>query len=224
MIHPDTELNLVSENIGYGIFATRLIPKGTIVWVLDVLDFVLTPEVIASLSPLQIQHIERYAYVDGQGRYILCWDYGKYGNHSCRPTTVPVGSICDIAARDILPGEELTWDYATCNIRESLSCQCGMEGCRGIVRSTDFASLVESIDREVAELVPLINTVPQPLLGFMIDEDFRRLQSIISGDVPIPSCSENANDNYATLDSVDSECNGRGGLWKTSLKTTPGAG
>ncbi|MHC5084588.1 MAG: SET domain-containing protein, partial [Planctomycetota bacterium] len=33
MIHPDTELRKVNETIGYGVFATRHIPKGTILYV-----------------------------------------------------------------------------------------------------------------------------------------------------------------------------------------------
>jgi hypothetical protein len=35
MIHPDTELRYVNDIIGYGVFATRLIPRGTITWVQD---------------------------------------------------------------------------------------------------------------------------------------------------------------------------------------------
>lgn len=38
MIHPDTKLNFVSKSIGYGVFATKFISKGTITWVLDELD------------------------------------------------------------------------------------------------------------------------------------------------------------------------------------------
>ena len=38
MVHPDTELRFVSPAIGWGVFATRDIPTGTITWALDVLD------------------------------------------------------------------------------------------------------------------------------------------------------------------------------------------
>jgi len=30
VIHPDTELRFVNPDIGYGVFATRFIPKGSI--------------------------------------------------------------------------------------------------------------------------------------------------------------------------------------------------
>jgi hypothetical protein len=35
MIHPWTELRFINDSIGYGVFATQFIPKGTIVWALD---------------------------------------------------------------------------------------------------------------------------------------------------------------------------------------------
>ena len=220
MIHPDTELKPAREGIGYGIFATDLIPKGTITWVLDALDFVLTTEVITSLLPKQIQFIEKYAYIDNQGRFILSWDIGKYCNHSCKPTTVPIGSICDVAVHDIQIGEEITCDYGTCNIRKNLLCQCGVQGCRGIVRSIDLMALMKEIDNEVASLIPHVNTVPQPLLKFMIDEHLKRLQCIVSGDVPIPSCIENAYDDCREPTCFDSDCGDRGALWTISLETT----
>ena len=33
MIHPDTELRFISDEVGYGVFATALIGRGTITWV-----------------------------------------------------------------------------------------------------------------------------------------------------------------------------------------------
>jgi hypothetical protein len=191
MMHPDTELNLISEDIGYGIFASRLIPKGTIIWALDAMDFVLSPETIAELMPLQADYIEKYAYIDNKGRYILCWDIGKYCNHSCQPTTVPLGSICDLSLRDIHPGEEITCDYGTLNIRKDLLCRCKREDCRKIIRSSDLRGLAEDIDREVRGLIPLISAATQPLLKFMVPQDRSRIESIIFGRAPIPSCLEN---------------------------------
>ena len=38
MIHPDTELQFINDKIGYGVVATKLIPKGSITWALDKLD------------------------------------------------------------------------------------------------------------------------------------------------------------------------------------------
>lgn len=38
MIHPNTELKFISNQVGYGVVATSFIPAGTITWVLDKLD------------------------------------------------------------------------------------------------------------------------------------------------------------------------------------------
>jgi hypothetical protein len=38
MVHPDTELRFVGAPIGFGVVATRLIPRGTITWVRDRFD------------------------------------------------------------------------------------------------------------------------------------------------------------------------------------------
>lgn len=48
-MHPDTEIRHLSEEVGVGVFATKLIPKGTIVWIKDELDIVLDEENIESL-------------------------------------------------------------------------------------------------------------------------------------------------------------------------------
>src|SRR5437667_9311451 len=50
MIHPDTELRLVSERVGYGVFSTRLIPRGTITWTIDELDRRFEPAAVASFG------------------------------------------------------------------------------------------------------------------------------------------------------------------------------
>ena len=44
MIHPSTELRLVSPHVGYGVFASRHIPKGSLVYVQDPLDIKITPQ------------------------------------------------------------------------------------------------------------------------------------------------------------------------------------
>ena len=51
MLHPHTELRHVSKQIGYGVFATQLIPKGTITWVRDDLDQTFSPAEILSFRP-----------------------------------------------------------------------------------------------------------------------------------------------------------------------------
>lgn len=66
-------------------------------------------------------------------------------NHSCEPNCrvefKPDGRVVSVALRDIAPGEELTFDYATTTTREGLAafpgwrfpCACGAPTCRGEV-------------------------------------------------------------------------------------------
>ncbi|HEX4137823.1 MAG TPA: hypothetical protein VHY84_24650 [Bryobacteraceae bacterium] len=38
MMHPDAELRFIRDNMGYGLFARKRIPRGTITWTRDELD------------------------------------------------------------------------------------------------------------------------------------------------------------------------------------------
>jgi hypothetical protein len=48
MLHPDTRLQFIDEDIGYGIFATNFIPAGTITYVKDALEIELDAETYKS--------------------------------------------------------------------------------------------------------------------------------------------------------------------------------
>jgi len=50
MMHPDTEIRFISKEIGYGVVAKKIIPKGTITWVQDELDQIYTPKQIISTN------------------------------------------------------------------------------------------------------------------------------------------------------------------------------
>jgi len=61
-------------------------------------------------------------------------DAVKYLNHSCSPNVVKDGPL-DRAARDILPGEELTYDYSVLALeRERFRRRCGSPQCRKWLR------------------------------------------------------------------------------------------
>ncbi len=60
-------------------------------------------------------------------------------NHSCAPNVGIVGQIVFRAMRDIAPGEELTFDYATGDDDDwEMDCACGAPGCRGRVTGQDW--------------------------------------------------------------------------------------
>jgi hypothetical protein len=97
MLHPDTELRPVSEAVGLGVFATRPIPRGTIVWVLDDLDQRLGSARLAKLGPRYEAALERYGYVDARGGYVLCWDLARWVNHACDANVRSPGWEIDVA-------------------------------------------------------------------------------------------------------------------------------
>lgn len=185
MIHPNTELRFISDAIGWGVVATRRIPRGTITWTLDDFDLVFTPERVAGLRPAYRAIVDRYAYLAPSGEYVLCWDFGRYVNHSCAPTSRSLGADVEIALRNIEPGEQLTSDYGELNLEDSLECRCGADRCRGTVRREDALSLWREWDRAVQETLPLVRQVDQPLWTFLRDP--ARLKAILAGEVPVPS-------------------------------------
>lgn len=180
MIHPDTTLQFISPEVGYGVVATRRIPRGTLTWVLDELDQRVTPERAQALGPDYAALLVRYGYRDGRGDTILSWDHGRFVNHSCRPTCA---SGCDetfeVAIRDIEPGEQLTDDYGELDSVESFTCRCGEAGCRGVVRPEDRYQVDTWLRERVRVALAESPQVPQPLAN--IARAHPRLREILAG-------------------------------------------
>ncbi len=190
MIHPDTELRRIDDAIGQGVFALKRIPRGSITWALDYLDHVLTDQDVAKLPPIYHPIVDRYAFRDGENRWVLCWDHGRFVNHSCDATSLPLGSIAEVAIRDILPGEQVTSDYVTLNLTEELTCRCGSPRCRGVMKPSDLPRFAAEIDSKLGEVAGLLAKVPQPVLGYMVAADQARFRAVASGAAPYPSCRE----------------------------------
>jgi uncharacterized protein len=185
MIHPATELRFVNPEIGLGVFAREAIPKGTIVWTLCRLDIVLTPHEAAALPAPYQPVLDRYAYTDWEGRVVLCWDHGRYINHSCDPVMVGIGNEIEIAVRDIAAGDQLTCEYATLYPTVPMECRCGSSGCRGGVGPDDLVALWSELDRKGAAALTSARSVPQPLLPFV--RDTRRFLDWVDGRADPPS-------------------------------------
>lgn len=63
-----------------------------------------------------------------------------YINHSCEPNCGLQGQIAIVAMRRILPGQEVTIDYAMCDGSpyDEFDCACGAPICRGRVTGEDW--------------------------------------------------------------------------------------
>lgn len=165
-MHPSTELRFISPEVGYGVFATRPIPRGTVTWVLCRLDRTMTLAEIDELPPAYQPLLERYAYVDSHGDYVLCWDLARNVNHACEPNMLGVGHDFEVAIRDIAPGDQITCDYGGLNLTGHLKCQCGAPSCRGTINADDVLKNWPVWDAEVAANLRLAPDVPQPVLPF----------------------------------------------------------
>lgn len=183
MIHPDTYIQTVSEHIGIGVFASRRIPIGQIVFAPDKLDIVIDPDDEIQDQPGYSEVLYRYGFVNERGQRILCWDHAKYMNHSCEPNTMSTAWGFDIAVRDIEQDEELTCEYGMLNIEHNMSCGCESFGCRGEVTPFDLVSQHHDWDQRLMLALERCHVNDQPLSFLLTDEmkkaiiDFHRLSN-----------------------------------------------
>jgi len=186
MIHPNTELKMISPEMGIGVFATHFIPKGTITWAQDELDIVLSPQAIKSLSIEYQSTIEKYAFRNREGESVLRWDNSRFVDHSFNSNCLTTPYNFEIAIRDIQIGEELTDDYGYLNISEPFEA-FNEESERKVVYPDDLLRYHPLWDAQIAEAMQQINEVPQALYGLIPQEYKRKIESILTGVVELDS-------------------------------------
>ena len=102
---------------GLGLFADQFISKGTVVWEFEPgLDILIDKNKLVELPSVARDYLQRYAYLNGRGEYVLCFDNAKYFNHSFTPNTRNMqlagkSEMIDIACQDIQSGDEITTNY-----------------------------------------------------------------------------------------------------------------
>lgn len=170
MIHPHTHLKIVSPEIGLGVFATKDIPLGTIVYAKDPLEIVIDKDQFESLPELVKQKADIYSYIESNGARVLSWDSAKFVNHCCEANTLSTGYGFEIAIRDIKAGEEITDDYGMFNIPQDMKLYCNCNGCREVLRAADFNQLVPYWDEKVITALASLRKVEQPLIDLIPTE------------------------------------------------------
>src|SRR5690606_21890751 len=190
MIHPKTELKLISKEIGYGVIAKEFIPAGTITWALDELDREFTPEQFHQMKPIYQTILDTYCYRNNKGNLVLCWDYGRYVNHSFKSNCLSTAYDFEIAIRDIYPGEELTDDYGYLDVSEPLK---GVdEGTdRKTVYPDDLLYFHEMWDNQLLKNFPAIPKVEQPLKQLISPKIWEEITQIIEGKKEMDSILKN---------------------------------
>ena len=181
MIHPHTRLQFINEEMGYGVFATHFLPRGTITYVKDSLEMEITPEDFEGYVPEMQEVIEKYSYIDEKGVRIVSWDFAKYVNHCCNCNTMSTGYGFEIAIRDIQPGEEVTDEYGLFNLQWGMQLYCSQPGCRGCVSAEDFPVWGESWDEKAKNSLASLRLVDQPLLPLVDRETRTALEAYLDG-------------------------------------------
>jgi hypothetical protein len=187
MIHPDTELKFISDKIGYGVVATKFIPKGTITWALDKLDRIFTPNDVKALDPLYQDVLYKYTYRNPEGNHVLCWDNARFVNHSSKSNCLTTAYDFEIAIRDIHPGEELTDDYGYLNIEEPFEVVPEEGTDRNIIYPDDLLRYYNIWDEKLMNAFPGIFKVEQPLFQILHTSTREKIKRIVDGQAKFDS-------------------------------------
>ncbi|MDC6351590.1 SET domain-containing protein [Zeaxanthinibacter sp. PT1] len=190
MIHPHTSLQFINDVVGHGVVATKLIPAGTITWVLDDLDREFTPKQYQKMNAPYKEILDIYTYRNNKGNYILCWDNGRFVNHSFKANCLTTAYDFEIAIRDIQPGEQLTDDYGYLNIQSPFR---GVdEGTRRkVVYPDDLLRYYKSWDKKIGAVFHRIPELDQPLKPLLKKEVVRKIEAVLSGEQAIASILNN---------------------------------
>ncbi|WP_116125854.1 SET domain-containing protein [Lewinella sp. IMCC34183] len=175
MIHPNTRLQFINDTIGYGVFATADIPEGTIVYVKDGLELVVTPEAYAKHEAPMREVVDKYSYIDEHGDRIVSWDFAKYVNHCCNCNTISTGYGFEMAIRPIKAGEQITDEYGIFNLDEEMELTCNQPGCRKRIGPGDFDKHYPEWDSKIKDSIGHLFTVDQPLLKYLTATTQREL-------------------------------------------------
>lgn len=124
---------------GKGLFAAKKIKKGQAITKTGIKERHYTVSQYEKFSRQYKKLLENFSYWDydpKNGRRIIVYPFDniKYLNHSCEPNVINNGDV-DLAAKDIKPGEELTYNYAPLLIRgEAFKCACGSANCKKVIQ------------------------------------------------------------------------------------------
>ena len=190
MIHPKTELRFISNDIGHGVVATAFIPAGTITWALDNLDREFSPDTFKGMDALYQNILETYTFRNNNGNLVLCWDNGRYVNHSFNSNCLSTAYDFEIAVRDIHPGEQLTDDYGYLNISKPFR---GIdEGTkRKVVYPDDLLKYSKVWDKKLLKVFNRIPQLEQPLRSLISENIWNEIIEVSENKKPMESIIKN---------------------------------
>jgi hypothetical protein len=126
---------------GKAVFAREVIGPGELIGVWS--GRIVTADQLDELP----EEIRRHTVQVEEGLYLASLtanDAPDFINHSCEPNAGLDGQVAIVALHRILPGEEVTIDYAMCDgsAYDEFDCACGSHLCRGRVTGDDWRNPV----------------------------------------------------------------------------------
>jgi hypothetical protein len=169
------------------VVATKLIPKGTITWVLDKLDRVFTPAQIRGMDKMYQEVMDKYTYRNPEGNYVFCWDNARFVNHSANANCITTAYDFEIAVRDIQPGEELTDDYGYLNVEEPFEVLPEPGTNRNVVYPDDLLRYYPVWDEKLLNAFPQLLKVNQPLYHILDKSIQEKASRVAQGEMKMDS-------------------------------------
>ena len=176
MIIPWVRIVWISDQKGYGLVATRPIPKGTITFVQDGLDIVISEDGYDKVDPGLREYIEKYSYEDYLGNRIVSWDLAKYMNHDDHANTLTTGYGFEVAVCDVGEGEELTDDYRIFSTHHDTNFFHENRKIEDLKPWPD--DLLFDWDKRVKDSLLRLPRTEQPLLSFIQPDTWNELRKL----------------------------------------------
>ena len=134
--------------------------------------------------------LETYTFRNNNGNLVLCWDNGRYVNHSFNSNCLSTAYDFEIAVRDIHPGEQLTDDYGYLNISKPFR---GMdEGTkRKVVYPDDLLKYSKVWDKKLLKVFNRIPQLEQPLRSLISENIWNEIIEVSENKKPMESIIKN---------------------------------
>jgi SET domain-containing protein len=179
-----------NTSYGFGLFATKFFPKDSILYTGA---YYLTPDADLTIKLYIEDSGETYyissiihGYKVGLNERQVCL-FDSYMNHSCDPTSITklqtpnqikARNYCQIALKDIQPGDQITCDYNLfeyeCTEKQITNCQCGASNCVKEILGFKHLPLIERKKKiNLVESSVLQAITSDPANRFLYIEDLK---------------------------------------------------
>jgi hypothetical protein len=142
------------------------------------------------MDPIYQDSLDFYTFRNNSGNLVLCWDNGRFVNHSFNSNCLTTAYDFEIAIRDIQPGEQLTDDYGYLNISSPFR---GInEGTkRKVVYPNDLTKYYKKWDKQLLAVFNRIIKEQQPLKELISIELWNTVEKVCKGELEMESILKN---------------------------------